>query len=117
LQNMPSPDELDALYQVFKAIVTHPAFQSTVAAIRSTTASEGSQAVSTQLPQDALVAEGVPIPDGYTITTTVLPDFSVSNTGQPSSVALEGGQPQPFCFQLLGIQICLVHLPPIDPQR
>jgi hypothetical protein len=81
LQNIPSHEELDTLFQALKDIVTHSEFQAVVAELQSLPPEELSHAVSTQLTQEALKVRGIPIPDRFTLTVNEIgPSVAVGFT-------------------------------------
>jgi hypothetical protein len=111
LQNTPSYEGLDALYQVLRSVVMQPEFQSAVAEIQTLPPSERQQAAFTQLTPEVLTARGIQIPKECTITVHVLQDLAVLNDGNADSVAR--GKPTLFCFRLFptNIEICFVNNP------
>jgi hypothetical protein len=126
LQNVPTPEDFDTLYQTFKAILTHPEFQNTLEEIQNLPEDQRSQAVSTQLATQELAAKGIPIPQGTSIAIHDLespakPTISAHETGATptipkSGVAAPAGQ---ICFRFLNQIVCVqtitipIQLPPL----
>lgn len=114
MQNVPTSEDLDTLYQAFKAILTHPEFQKTLEAIQNLPEDQRSQAVYTQLTAQELAAKGIPIPSGMNIAIHDLanpanPTISARETGTmqanpTNGVAAPAGQ---ICFQIFGQEVCL----------
>ena len=89
MQNTSSDDELDALYQALKSIVTHPKFEDVLSEIQRLPPIEGLQVALTQLTPQALADMGVPIPKECTITTRVSQDSTSSTTSAADAAATE----------------------------
>jgi hypothetical protein len=111
---LPSPEELDNMFQAFKAILAHPEFQRALEELQSLPEEQRPQAVSIQLTPEALMARGVPIRQGMTITTQTIeiPDApSARTTGAGTT---QPGIPGPIlpldgriCFWLFGQRVCI----------
>lgn len=117
MQNVPTPEDFDTLHQAFKAILTHPEFQNTLAEIQNLPEDQRSQAVSTQLATQELAAKGVPIPSGmsiviYDLDNPAKPTISAHETetvltNPTSGVAAPAGQ---ICFRIFGRIVCLQNI-------
>lgn len=69
--NMPSSNELDALFQKCKAVLTHPELQRVLEEVQRLPETQRTQAINTKLTSQALMARGIPIPNGMSIATHV----------------------------------------------
>jgi hypothetical protein len=71
LQNTPSYDESDATLQALNKLMDDTRFQRILVEIGALPEDEQLQAIFTRLAPQALVAEGLEVPEGYSITTSV----------------------------------------------
>jgi hypothetical protein len=121
MPNMPSSEELDTMFQAFKAVLTHPEFQQALTKVQGLPEDQRSQAASTLLDPQALAAQGVPT-SGMNITTQkvespVDPTIHPGEVEAANPVARGGGAPDfRICFIVLGQQYCLelINLPGPD---
>jgi hypothetical protein len=115
MQNTLSGEGLDASYQALRNVVTHPEFQRVLTEIPgSLSPIERLQAVFTRLAPQALAARGIPIPEGFDVTTHVSGHSAgsttntadVVTTGQIAGDRL-GGQGGPEVCVVIGpVQFC-----------
>jgi hypothetical protein len=114
MPNIPSSEELDTMFQAFKAVLAHPEFQKALEEVQGLPEDQRSQAVSTQLTSQALMTRGVPIHPGMSITTQniEIPDDTTTRaveteTAQPGTtgavVPLDGR----VCFWVFGQRFCI----------
>ncbi len=112
MQNTLSGEELEASYKALRNVVTHPAFQSVVAEIRSLPVSERLQESLARLTPQALAARGIPIPEGFKVTTrasdhsastadvgTTGRDMTRRSARQNDSEVCVGIPPLQFCWK------------------
>jgi len=83
MSNTLPSDDLDAWYQQVRSIVKHPAFQKTLAEIKSLPFNEGLQVAFTQLTPNVLTAQKVPIPKGTIISIRASQDATALTDGKP----------------------------------
>jgi hypothetical protein len=114
MPNLPTSEELDTIFQAFKAVLAHPEFQKTLEEIQGLPEDQRSQAASTQLTPQALMARGIPIRQGMSITTPNIktPDNPTARTAEAG--ATQRGTTAPIvaldsriCIWFLGKQYCL----------
>ena len=99
MPNMPSSEELDTMFQAFKAVLAHPEFQKTLEELQGLPEDQRSQAASTLLAPQALAAQGVPT-RGIDITTQKI-ESPVDPTIHPVEVEARGAEGhQPFASVL-----------------
>ncbi len=87
MQNMPSYEELDALFLVLRSVVMDPAFQSVVAEIESLPPSERLQEAFRRLTPEALNALGIQMDEQFTFTTFAVQGSTALNTGNEDPAA------------------------------
>jgi hypothetical protein len=83
MSNTPSSDDLDVWYQQVRSIVKHPAFQKTLAEIKSLPFNEGLQVAFTQMTPDVLTVQNVPIPKGTIISIRAFQDATALTADKP----------------------------------
>jgi hypothetical protein len=116
MSNVPSAEELDASFQAFKDVVTHPEFQKAFEEVQSLPEDQRLDAASTQLTVQALAARGIPIPPEAGISI-----YNIGKSGESivspvedrtTPAGITDVSPRSFraCIWLFGVPVC-VDLP------
>jgi hypothetical protein len=108
LLNMPSPDELDALFQKFKAALTHPELQKVIEEVQRLPEAQRTQVINTKLTPQALIARGIPISEGMSITTHLVEHPIGPAIGALRGVGGQSPREVRICIIVEGKQYCII---------
>ena len=110
MQNTLSGEELEASYKALRNVIMHPAFQSVIAEIRSLPVSKRLQESLTRLAPHALATRGIPVPEGFKVTTRAS-DHSASTadvgiTGRDMAMRSARQNDSEVCVGIPPLQFC-----------
>lgn len=119
---MPSPEDLDSLFQELKAVLTHPELSKTIGEVLSLPPDQRSQAAATQLTAQALAAKGVRISDRISISASNV-DQSPGSTAHTAEVKTQGTKvpasvtefDSQICYFIGPLKICVGAMPIVPP--